>query len=107
MKINSNYGATVANNNDKSIGGKSLKSKFSEQVGLFEEKARDRIENGDPVYTMGRTAMTEDDWEKLMNNIDSYMEKVRLLNEAKKEQIQEESLEKKVYDRIMVITNDK
>ena len=107
MKINGNYVATVANNNEKISGGKSLKSKFSEQVGLFEDKVIDRIENGEPVYTMGRTAMTETDWENLMDNIDSYMEKARLLNELKKEKIQEESMEKKLYDRIMIIKNDK
>ena len=112
MKINGNYGADMINNNVKAKGtkpvsGQSTKTKFSEQVSLFEEKARDRIENGDPVFTMGMTAMTEEDWESLMKKVDSYMEKVRVMNEAKKEQIQEESLEKKIYDRIMVLTKDK
>ena len=107
MKINGNYGATVVNNNEKTIGSKTIKSEFSEQVGLFEDKVRNRIENGEPVYSMGRTAMTESDWENLMDNIDSYMEKAKLINEMKKEQIKEESMEKKLYDRIMLITNDK
>jgi hypothetical protein len=79
MKINGNYVATVANNNEKISGGKSLKSKFSEQVGLFEDKVIDRIENGEPVYTMGRTAMTETDWENLMDNIDSLTEEEQIL----------------------------
>lgn len=100
MRINNNYSGSITNDSKKST-----QLKFKEQIGVFEDKVRDRIENGEPAYTMGRTSMTEQDWENLMDNIDSYMEKARKLNEANQEK--EESLEKKFYDRIMVITQEK
>ena len=74
---------------------KSTRAEFSKEMDGFEAKLKDRLENGKPKYTMGMTSMTEDDWESLMHNVDSYMKKVREMKDANKEK-QEVSLEEKI-----------
>ena len=84
---------------------KSTKVEFSKEIDGFEAKLKDRLENGKPKYTMGMTSMTEDDWESLMHNVDSYMKKVREMKDANKEK-QEESLEEKIYKKVLVMSKD-
>ena len=54
---------------------------------------------------MGMTSMTEDDWENLMRNVDSYMQKVKDMKEVSQEK-QEESLEEKIYKKVLVMSKD-
>ena len=84
---------------------KSTRAEFSKEMDGFEAKLKDRLENGKPKYTMGMTSMTEDDWESLMHNVDSYMKKVREMKDANKEK-QEESLEEKIYKKVLVMSKD-
>jgi hypothetical protein len=81
-----------------------MKDTFSNEVGKFEQKVKDRLENGEVTYTMGMTSMTEGDWEELMRNIDCHMKKVKELNEANMEKMKEKISEKDVYEKIMILT---
>ena len=76
----------LINNNVATKGSvstqKSTRTEFSKEIEGFEAKLKDRLENGKPKYTMGMTSMTEDDWESLMHNVDSYMKKVREMKDA-------------------------
>ena len=60
---------------------------------------KNRLENKQSAYNIGMTSITEQDWEELMNNIDSCMESVKKIREEEKEN-NEESLESKIYNRI-------
>lgn len=84
---------------------KSTRAEFSKEMDGFEAKLKDRLENGKPKYTMGMTSMTEDDWEDLMCNVDSYMQKVKDMKDANKEK-QEESLEEKIYKKVLVMSKN-
>ena len=84
---------------------KSTRAEFSKEMDGFEAKLKDRLENGKPKYTMGMTSMTEDDWEDLMRNVDSYMQKVKDMKDVNKEK-QEESLEEKIYKKVLVMSKD-
>ena len=84
---------------------KSTRAEFSKEMDGFEAKLKDRLENGKPKYTMGMTSMTEDDWEDLMRNVDSYMQKVKDMKDANKEK-QEESLEEKIYKKVLVMSKN-
>ena len=103
MRIqNDNYQSMKRQGNDKTI-----KETFSKEVGKFEEKVKDRLENGEVTYTMGMTSMTENDWENLMKNIDCHMKKVKELNEANRDRVKEKISEKDVYEKIMILTKEK
>ena len=102
MKIKNNNYASTENYGNK----KTTKDKFSMEVGNFQRKVKDRLENGETVYTMGMTSMTEQDWEDLMKNIDVHMKKVRELKDIEDEQIKDKMSEKDVYNRIIALTKE-
>lgn len=95
----------VTTKSSVSSHSKSTTAEFSKELEGFEAKLKDRLENGKPKYTMGMTSMTEDDWENLMHNVDSYMQKVKDMKDANKEK-QEESLEEKIYKKVLVMSKD-
>lgn len=99
----------LINNNVATKGSvstqKSTRTEFSKEIEGFEAKLKDRLENGKSKYTMGMTSMTEDDWEDLMRNVDSYMQKVKDMKDVNKEK-QEESLEEKIYKKVLVMSKD-
>lgn len=95
----------VTTKSSASSQSKSTSAEFSKELKGFEAKLKDRLENGKPKYTMGMTSMTEDDWENLMRNVDSYMQKVKDMKEVSQEK-QEESLEEKIYKKVLVMSKD-
>lgn len=98
MKISNN--SNIAGASSKSNSNKTTtKDVFKDELGKFENLVRDRIENGEPTYSMGMTSMTEEDWEELMDNIDNYMEKAREIRIKQNEKAKEESLESRIYNK--------
>lgn len=93
---NSNFASASVKSNTKKAQTKEV---FSEELGKFEEKVRDRIENGEPAYNLGMTSMTEQDWEDLMENIDDYMEKARELQAKQQEKMEQDSMESRIYNK--------
>ena len=108
MRISNNSNFENATVNSKSVGKKTqTKDVFKDELGQFESKVKDRIENGAPAYSLGMTSMTEQDWEELMDNIDDYMEKAKELQMQKKEQLKEESIESRIYNKFFLQLNSK
>lgn len=87
---------------------------FSKELEGFEAKVKNRLENGKPKYSLGMTSMTEEDWESLMDKVDSYMQKVRDMKDAEEEKMQDkqqkESIEERIYKKVLMMnenTNEK
>ena len=101
---NSNFENATVNNTSKKAQTRDV---FKDELGQFENMVKDRLENGEPVYNLGMTSMTEQDWEDLMDNIDDYMEKAKELQLQRKEKMQEESIESRIYNKFYLQLNSK
>ena len=66
---------------------------------MRESKVNSTMNHGKSAYNIGMTSITEQDWEELMDSIDSCMEGARIINEQGNER-DEESLERKIYNKL-------
>lgn len=72
---------------------------------VFYERVKEQIKNGPPKFQTGGAAFSEDEWKKLIEKLDSYLEevreelKVRSEEREKEDEVSSELIEKLLEDR--------